>query len=447
MSARACLILLIASFAGLPAMSQVQPEAAGGEPVVPEDNQMMTPPPASGAQYPNITGADLTTNNLHGVIAFDTAYIDNLLPGAGTAPVADTTFSIHPDFRINRTTSLRQLTLRYSPSFTFYEPTSVLDSMDQSAAVNFQQRLSPHIAISLDDFFLRTSNVYSASYPFATGGITGAPQAQAPAVIAPFAEMMTETADASLTYQFGKDGMIGGGGNYSKFEFPKITDAEGLFDSTGEVASAFYSRRLTPSHYIGVTYDYGRSVVSSPNAPIETQLHTPLPFYTFYFNRSSSISFAGGMQYTSVTQGQKQAFSDWTPAGSVSFGWQSHRAVFAASYLHTVTSGQGLYGAFYLDSVGATGYWNFSRTLSGAVGTSYTNTSALSQLDGLAYNGGDTFTAHASMKDDIGKSIEVEFGYDRLQEKYNGIAVITQNPNNDRVFVTLIYVINRPVGR
>ena len=52
--------------------------------MVPEDNQMMTPPPASGAQYPNITGADVTTNNLHGVIAFDTAYIDNLLPGAGT---------------------------------------------------------------------------------------------------------------------------------------------------------------------------------------------------------------------------------------------------------------------------------------------------------------------------------------------------------------------------
>ena len=63
------------------------------------------------------------------------------------------------------------------------------------------------------------------------------------------------------------------------------------------------SRRLTPRQYLGITYDYGRTVVSSPIAPIETQLHTPLPFYTFYLNHTSSISFAGGMQYTSVNSG------------------------------------------------------------------------------------------------------------------------------------------------
>jgi len=446
MRARTQLVLLLLSFVALPLFAQVAPEATGGEAPGLIDTQMMTPPPSSGTLYPNFTGAEVRSNYLSAELAVNAAYFDNVLPGATAQPVGDTTYSILPELTLNRNTPRQQIALNYTPTIIFYEPTSTLNSFNHSASLTFQDRLSPHFAINLQNFFTRTNNWFSSAYPSAAGGITGTAQGPAPALIAPFAEEMSDTAEGAFSYQFARNGMIGAGGTYSYLDYPS-SDALGLFGSRGEGASAFYSRRVSSGEYIGLSYSYDRNAIGPANPPIETQVHSFLPFYTAYFTPAFSISISGGAQHVSEDQDQPANFVQWSPAGVINMDWHGKRGDFAASYLHTIISGEGLYGAFYSDSANGAGGWKFSSTWSGRLAVSYTTTSAVTRVAGLTYNGGNGFTLGASLKRTIGERFSAEVGYDRLQEDYTGIPVLTENPDSDRGYITVTYEFRKPLGR
>lgn len=446
MIARICLPLLLAPLVAIPAISQVEPSATGGDTPTLYSAQMMTPPPVSGLQYPTTSGPEARSNFLDTAITVNAAYIDNILPGIFLTPVSDETYSIVPSIDLNRTTPRQQVTVSYTPTILIYNHTSALDAVDHNASVVFQDRPSPHTALSIQDFYVRTSNVFSGLYPFSAGGLTGSLQAPVPAVIAPFAEQQTDTADAALTYQFAANGMVGGGGSYTNLYFPNPSEATGLFDSAGETGSAFYSRRLTSAQYFGVSYEYSRTVATPPTGPVEVQIHTPLPFYTIYFNTKSSLSFSGGMQNIGISAGQPEKVNSWSPVGVVSMGWQGRRGAVAISYLHVATSGGGLLGAFHSDSANASGTVSLGRTWSASVGVSYAAISGVTSLAGLNYSGGNDFTAHASVQHSFGEHFNAQVGYDRLAQDYQGITVISATPNSDRVFGSFTYVFRKPLG-
>ena len=206
---------------------------------------LMTPPPVSGMPYPNFTGTETRSNYLDASLNVNAAYSDNIVPGITAQAVANKIYWILPSVTLSKSTPRQKVTLGYGPGFSFYQHTSVLDTVDQSASFVFQDRLSPHLSISLQDYFLRTSDVFDQSYPFAGGNLTGVAQAPVPALIVPFVEQMSDTANGSIDYQFGRNSMVGGGGSYSTFSFPNPTAAGNLSNSDGEGGSAFYSRRLS----------------------------------------------------------------------------------------------------------------------------------------------------------------------------------------------------------
>jgi len=443
MIARIFLPLIFAPLVAMPAISQVEPEATGGDASTANGAPMLTPPPVSGLQYPTTSGAATRSNYLVTAITVNAAYTDNIQPDVGLKAISDETYSIFPSIDLNRTTIKQQATLNYSPTFLFYGHTSSLDAVNHNASLVFQDHLSPHSAVILQDFYVRTSNVFSGLYPFSQGGLTGSTDAPVPALIVPFAEQQTDNAKGAFTYQFSADGMVGGGGTYTILDFLNPAVATGLFNSSGESGSAFYSRRMTGAQYIGVSYDYSRTITNPPNAPIDVQLHSPVAFYTIYFNPKSSLSFSGGLQNISVSQGSLKSFNTWAPVGAVSVGWQGDRGALAASYLHIATSGEGLYGVFYSDTVSGTGTYSFNRSWSAAVGVSYASISAVTQLVGLTYAGGNTFAAQATLTRAIGEHFSAQCGYDRLTQNYNGIAA---TPNSDREFVAITVVFRKPLG-
>jgi hypothetical protein len=440
-------LLFLASLITAPLLAQVAPSATGGGATTSDDTQMMTPPPVSGLPYANTAGAETRSNYLEGSFAFNVGYIDNVLPGGTAQSVSDINYSVSPNVSLEKSTSRQKVALSYSPIFTFYHPTSVLDTVDQSASLVYQNRLSAHLNLTLQNFFMRTNNVFNESYPFSTGGLTGSTQAPVPALIAPFAEQMTDTASGSLTYQFGRNGMIGGGGSYSNLDFPNPAQAIGLSNSSGEGATAFYSRRLSRIQYGGLSYQYSRNLGDIPYPQFEVQTHTVSPFYTVYFNRSFSLSASVGIQRVSTAQAQTPTSVAWSPSMVASLGWQGQRGSIAASYLHTVTAGQGLYGSFHSDTANASGNWKLGRTWSAQIGVSYTSLSVLSSLPELNFSGGDTLTAQASLSHRLGEHLSVQCGYDRLHENYSGVAVVSANPDSDLGFVALTYTFRRPLGR
>ena len=446
-------ILLVSLFLfAIPAVSQVAPSAYGGGESTEDDSQMMTPPPVSGMPYASGAGADARSNYLLGSIGVNAGYNDNILPGAGNQVVSDETYWIYPTVGLNKTTARQRVGLTYSPSFAFYQHTTALDTVNQSASLTYQNRLSPHLTLSVQNYFMRTNDVFTGSYPFAAGNLTGTTQAPVPALIVPYLEQMSDTASGSVDYQIGRESMVGGGASYSTFSFPNPGAAAGLSNSDGEGGSAFYSRRFTGKQYGGLSYNYSRDVVTdAPYAPFNDQVHSLLPFYSIFFNPRFSVSISAGIQHISIAQQfTTQTYSSWSTAGSASLGWQGTRGSFGLSYLHSISTGEGFAEALASDSVSASSAWKLSPTWNGAFEVSYVNSSPVTTQVGFlnyGYEGGNAFTLGTSLSHTIREHLRMAFGYDRLQENYPGITFIAQNPDSDLVFVTVSYEFRKSLGR
>ena len=408
---------------------------------------MTAPPLATGLPYPVTARGEERTNYLAGSVAADTAYIDNVLPIATTTPISDTMISVLPSLTFNRKTPRQQETFTYTPAITYYRQSSGLNTIDQSATGTFQGRLSPNITLGLQEYLMRTSNVFNTRYPFTAGGISGAAQTPVPALIVPFAEQMRNTADADLTYQFSSKGMIGGGGQFLSYRYPNHAQTPGLYDSDGTGGSAFYNRRLSRAQYAGVIYEYNNILSYTAPSHIQTQVNEVLPFYTLNPERGLSLSVSAGMQHVLIAQKPQTYFDSWLPVAALSLGWQGERGGLAASYLHTAIAGEGFLGAFTSDNVNLSGSWKFASTWNGTTAFGYETVNSAAAIPGQNFQGGHTIVATAALEHTMGNHFSISIGYDHLHEQYNGLAVISANPDSNREHVVVSYKFTRPMGR
>src|SRR6185312_11698390 len=134
-------MLLIAVPAFPQAISPVNPSP------IQKENQMATPPPISNQAYPTIVNSEVRSNYVSGGMSFTSTYIDNLYPGAGNSSISEITYSILPTINLDQTTSRRHATISYSPGFTFYQPTSALNEVNQNANLAYHVRVTPHSTI------------------------------------------------------------------------------------------------------------------------------------------------------------------------------------------------------------------------------------------------------------------------------------------------------------
>jgi hypothetical protein len=437
--------MFIALVAAAPAVAQVEPTATGDSGGALDDSEMMTPPPVSGMPYANTAGSDARSNYLATSVAFSPAYIDNILLGSGSAPISAESYSILPSVSLDHSAPRQNEQFTYSPSFTFYEPTTNLDSIDQNASVAFQYRFNPEVSFNVEDNFTRTSNVYDSTFLLANS-ISGSTLAAAPTVIAPFAEELVNIANGSVSYQFGRNAMIGGGGSSSTFDLPNSTSAEGLYSSNGGGAEVFYNRRLSRNQYFGLAYQYSLVFTHPLNGVNETQTHTLLPFYTIYFNRTFSISVSAGIQRLDSSQTGSPDSNSWSPSATGSVGWQGRRGSLAASFSHTVTAEEGLLGAYNSNTVSASGGWKLARTWNGGFSLGYSSINSATPVTSSSIPGGNTLTAAATLQHSIGERWSASFEYQHLRENYN-IAVITADPDSNRVSATITYQFRKALGR
>jgi hypothetical protein len=419
-----------------------------------DEARMLTPPPVSGVAYPTTVGSQTRSNYLAAGLILNTAYDDNVLAGGSITPVHDVIYSILPTISVNQTTLRQNLLLTYSPGFTIYQHTSALNATNQTAALNFQYHLTEHTTVVLSDFFQKSSNVFSQLYPISGEAISGSTQSQPAEVIAPYADRLANTANVGITYQFARNGMIGASGIAAESNYSDPKEAAGLYNSNSFGGSAFYSRRLSSTQYVGMTYQYlrteGNPVIAQTNpgnAQTEVQTHTVLPFYTIYFSPALSLSLSGGPQYFDATQFPSLPVHSWTPSAKASMGWQSSHTNFVASYLRTITGSVGLPGAFSSNSANASVNWQIARTWAIASAASYSINKNVTPLFFSSSPGGHTVSGTVSIQHSITEHLKAEIGYARLHQSYNDIAVISNAPDSNREFISISYQLTRPLGR
>jgi hypothetical protein len=411
-----------------------------------DSDQMATPPPVSGQAYPSAVEAEQRSNYLRGGMTFNTSYIDNLYPGNGAA-IGETTYSVLPMVGLDQTTSLRHLTLSYSPGFTFYQPTSALNEVDQNANVTYRVRLTPHSALNLNDGFQDSSTSFGSANSAVGGSVSGSVTTIAPGIFAPFAKLLTNNAGGEFTLQISRNGMLGVSGTATTLHYPDSSEAQGLFDSSSRGGSIFYDHRSAGKQYLGVTYEYAQILAYPASAVSTTVLQSLQLFYSLYFSQSLSLSVSAGPQNYQVTEAPFPSSNSWAPTTTASMGWQGLHTNFAASYSEAVTAGDGLLGAYDSKSANASARWQISRTWTAGVSAEYAINKSISEPLSFGSENGHTVSGSATVQHPIKKQVVLGFEYDRIQQSYGGIPAISNNPDADRISASISWEFMRPLGQ
>lgn len=414
-------------------------------------DRMLTPPPVSGQVYPTEPLSEERSNYLRYGLSFTSAYTDNVLGESGGAPISDISYSIAPNMELDVTTSRLHWMASYTPGFTFYQSTTARNEADHRAAIDFQYRLSPHVMVSARDGFWKSSNVFNQADLASTGGVSGGTQLENPSVIAPIADQLSNSGYVGLTYQFALNGMIGANGTFTNLYYPNPEQVPGLFDSSSQSGSAFYSLRLAKVHYFGVIYQFQRLIAHPSNSLSETQTQAGMLFYTFLPSPHFSLSLFGGPQYadtvqpTLSSQGPLPEVHTLTPAAGASVNWQGRLTTLALSYAHMVAPGSGLAGAVHLDSATVSLTRRLTGMLSGSVTGGYSQNEYVgSQLLG---NNGHSIYEAVSLQRQLGQRVSVQLGYTHLHQSYPGVDVLSATPDINRGSVSISYQFSRPLGR
>jgi hypothetical protein len=408
---------------------------------------MVTPAPVSGEGYSTGFTSETRSNYLRGGLMFSSAYDSEATIGTNGQPVSDVSYSIWPTISLDQTRSRLHWTLNYSPGFTFYQKTSALNQENQNLGVNLSYRLSPHVTLSVRDSFQKTSDVLNQPNQDFAQPVSGSVFVPNESVIAPIADVLTNTANATMTYQFSANGMVGASGTFGNLHYPSQAQVPGLGDSSSRAGSAFYNHRLSKMHYIGATYQYQMFLAYPTIGQSETQAHSVFLFYTIYFKPTFSVSFFGGPQYSNTQQFGLPMSSSWSPGGGASLGWQGRLTSLALSCSRAINSSGGLVGAVEATSASASLRRQLTRSLSASMGASYADNSILDALAALN-TGGHTIAGNASVQRQVGQHLNLQLQYMRLHQSYSDVGVLSAIPDDrNRGSITISYQFERPLGR
>ena len=441
------IIFSLTLFIAVPALAQVQPSATGTPPELYDDVKMSIPPPVSGDAYPEVVGGEARTNYLRGEVLFETAYDDNVYAGNIAKPVSDTTFTVLPTISYDRSEPRHKETFSYSPGFTFYHPTSELNAIDQNAKAGYTYRVSPYTAISVYDSFLQTSNLLGQSGALSGGGVTGPAGGAAQTILIPYAEQVSNNLRGSAEKQFSRNQMFGVGGTFALLNYPNPDQAQGVYNSRTVGATGFFAQRFSLANYFGVMYNYAHIAAYPPNATSLAQTHDVMPFFTWFANRTTSITVAAGPQHYSVDQTGLLNKSAWTPAISVSAGWQATRTNLNVAYNRSVTAGSGLLGAFTSSNADFAARVQLTKAWIVGAGFDYSIIKTVTPAISIFNPGGHRVSGDLLVRRNLGEHFGLEVGYDRLHQSYSGIAILASVPDSNREYGSIYYQFRKSIGQ
>jgi hypothetical protein len=429
-----------------PLLAQVQPSASGG-PTNLDDSRMMTPPPVSGGAYPGTVGSEERSNFIRAGLVVTGSYNDNILPGSGTQKVGDAIYSIVPTISLDRRAPRESLELTYGSGFTLYQKTTQLNGVTQNGSAEFRLNLSRYAVVEVRDSFNQNNNLYNQANPFGSTGISAGSPSASSVYVYPYENMLGNTFSGGVEYQYGRNAMIGAGGNYSLLHYSATSNEPSLSDSNTGGGSAFWSRRVSRGQYLGLIYEYSR--ISTNPVQTTTDTNTISVFYTRYLSSTISLSVLGGPQhYDSVDPSTSTSAAAWTPAVRGSVGYQTTRTSFAVDYSRVVSGAGGLIGAYHSNTAGIEARRKLSPSWSIGASGGYALFKNVTPTISAINPGGHTIFGTAHVERSFHDRFNVEVGYSHFHQTYDNFGTLAQLfPDSNREYASVNYQFSRPLGR
>ena len=220
----------------------------------------------------------------------------------------------------------------------------------------------------------------------------------------------------------------------------------GLYNSDSRGGGGFYNHRLSASQYLGAIYGYEQTLAYSTVGQYETQTHTIDGFYTIYLTDAFSLSVAGGPQHYSASHAPSPATTHGRPRLRPALGWQGRHSELRCRFLADRHRGRRAAGSvLFAERAGAWAVWQFSRLWNAGLNVNYRINKNATPLFELTSSGGHTFATSLSLGRTTSAHTRAALRYDRIQNRYDGIPSIANNPSSDRI-MRLIFL-GRSIAR
>jgi hypothetical protein len=372
--------------------------------------------------------------------------------GSSEHRVGDVSYLVFPTLDITETRERWTLNFGYSPGFTVNQKVNERNQSAHDLHLLFGYRLSPHVSLQLRDSFNKSTTLFSSAMP--SSAEQPAPiQGPNTSLITPYANTTSNTSGLDLTYQFGRDSLVGVSGGYYFTNYENAGtpgQSYGFIDTRSWNGDAFYAHRFAGRHWIGLTYNYQR-LLFDPG--YRTDVQRALLFYSVTLSSHMSFSLWAGPERSmnlvpSLTLASTPALvpvadKSWYGAGGLTWTWQGTRTGLSLGYSQQISDGAGLAQAVRMQEGNAEVRRRLTQRWTTSVGALYASNnpltvSALQPFKSLSGNAGFDY----QMTEHLGLGLR----YGRDQQKYAAI-VQSSAVNRNRVWFSISYSFTRPLGR
>jgi hypothetical protein len=444
-----CQVVLMMVIATLESGAQTDPKAAQvPTPVNGESASLAIPSPREAK---NLMSGGLSV----GTVLDDNAYSSN------THRVSNLGYQLLPTIALEQSRARLHWGLSYLMSFTANQRLTPKDSYWHDLGLNVQYRITPRLTARLRDSFNVTSSFSDRLVRKPLAPEFGVLQGPNESVITPRGKRTDNVGSVDLTYQLSASNLVGLSGTISTLH---SRDAFGstsrrLIDTESKNAGAFLSRRLSRRHSIGVTYQFQK--LSFQQGLDRTVAHSLLYFHTISLQPNLTLSFFAGPE-RSRTNGQAVEqfvlgpffiFAEvpvvhkaWSFAGGTTFSWQGKRMSFRSGYVRRISDGGGLLGAVHLHSMNAEMRRQLAARWTTELGIGFTSNRL---LNSSASSSADIRTLYTSagVERRLAENLSLGFRYARDHQAYGGSLLTRSSVDHDRLWMSLNYYFNRPLGR
>ena len=414
-------------------------------------SEVLTPPlPVSGVRAPLRLSSEAPRSNLlTGSMTFSTAYDDNMLTSAQHR-VGDWSYLFFPTLGIAQTRERWNLDFGYSPGFTINQKLNERNQSAHDLHFLFGYRLSPHVSLQVRDSFNKSTTLFSSAMP---NGTEQAAPIQGPntSLITPYANTTSNSSGLDLTYQFGRDSMVGisGGYYFTNYDTPGTPGQNyGFIDTRSWNGDAFYAHRFAGRHWIGATYNYQR-LLFDPG--YRTDVQRALLFYSVSLSSHMSLSLWAGPETSRSlvpilvlgSDGTPVWHRSWYGAGGLTWTWQGTRTGFSLDTSQQTSDGGGLTQAVRMQQAGGEIRRRLTQRWTTSVGALYAKNAPLMSS---TVSGFKTWSGNAGFDYQLTDHLGLALRYGRYQQKYTE-SVLNPSINRNRGWVSISYSFTRPLGR
>ena len=376
------------------------------------------------------------------------SYDDNALI-TPTNAISNWSYSIFPNISIQQTRSRLRWDLTYAGGVTVNEEFSANNQGSHDLNLNLLYRLSPHVNLILSDHFTITSGIFDqlGSNATPTPGASGAASGSA---VLPISNQLNNSTSAQLGYQFSANDAVGVSGTYFLANYRDVPVGTQLFDTRSAQVAGFYTHRVTPRNWAGISYRFARLTFTEDSG--ETLINSILLFDTITLPGKISVSFFAGPESVDVTSPlvgtsvSSPEGKQWSVAAGASFNWTGQRTSLFGDFTRRTNDGGGLQGP--TQSISFNGgvreklgrFWTLSGT--GSFGKNDSLTEGPTIPDSIQFT-----SLSASVERKIRESIALLAGYSHEIQKGQDFLLPDENAHRNRVWFSISYSFARPLGR